>query len=1779
MVAAGAFTLATLTANLNPGHPPAPAAPSPSGPVPSSAAEGSGAAPAHHLAVPRHALRFPSDDVAGFRPKPSDPNDPFTAWTLDLLNGTLVRGDYVPANGISPVGATYDSKRAELFVADWGSDNVSVLTASDGALVATVPVGSGPYDLDYDPAAGEVFVTDEFSNQVSVISDVTDRVVATIPVGTAPEGLAYDSGRAEVYVTNNGSANVSVISPLSNKVGASIGVGDDPDAVAYDSATGQLFVANWGSNSVSVLSDRTNDLVATVAVEAGPDAVACDVADGTVFVADGSSDAVSVIADTNDTAYLEIPVGSGPSALAYDAGTGQVFVDAQGTDNVSVLSGSTDALVGTVEVGLAPVGIAYDNASGELFVVNGGSNNLTEISDKSDAPAAEFPLGAFPLGVAVDGGAGDFAVAENDSQTLTVIAQRNDMVQAAPTVGVGPSGVAYDGGQGELFVANNGSNTVSVVSDANDLVVATVEVGAGPVAVAYDSGRAQIFVANANNTSDTVSVISTTTDAVVATIPVGSSPDAVAYDSDRGEVFVANNLSSTVSVISDTTDKVVATIPVGPNPDGLAYDGGAGEVFVADRGSDNVSVISDANDKVLTVIPVGFFPAGLAYDSGRGQIYVANELSDNVSVISDSDNEVVATVSVGLSPEGVAYDAATSQVLVTNFDSGTLSLISDGSATSASALLTAQAMNSTGDPVGGATVSAGGQTTLTDANGTAQFLLPNGTYNVSVSAPEYLSTYATVDLSGQDNVTLTLGYPYDFLGVLPDSDWSLAAVYAGVNVTIRSPFATSAADVFFDWKLVGALPAGSSGTGFVVDQVPDLVVVAAEPRTADSPDAYYFLPSGLSGGGCGAFPEGAGASPPVSVSPNPPLYGQPTVITVGLHDSCSYALHIDDLEVDVANFNAGGATYVPVGAVRNISLTAGQYSNVSVLWNTTFNASDYGYHHCVRIQVVYGSPVPPQGNFISGLHNLDIEPNILAGTSGSVGFTVRNPAATSQEIEIVVATRLPSGWTDEVELNGAMDSSPYYNFSLGAGGSVSGMLTITPDASTPGNGSVQVQEYYASNGTLIGGLQKTLQELAPGRYPVDFTESGLGAGQNWSISFDGKMLTSNQTTIYANASDGSYPFSVTPVTGYQSSPSSGTVTVNGATVTEPIAFTYPSGCYVFTPGSLGVASGLSTPDLDSDDSSATISFSGGITLTPSFNLCVGPIGLYATFPYLEPAYVNVTESLTESATATLTATGEVDYSNLDQPYTFPGTTVFLPCIFIGPVPVCVDSSIVLGIEADLTLTGQISLDQGVTLATSQNYSAATGKWTDTGLTPSCVSPGALLADGCATISTSTSIAGSLQVMLGPQININIAELGGVYLTPYVGLNVSGGASTGGGEPGPCGGDSFGWRAPLPWLAVCGLVGIQGGVDLSIPDVVDFDLEGFDWTPFAAPLGASVAVCGSGSTTCDGLLSFTPDAAVTLQAESPVTDLTYGWSGSCLSGPETGSTATFVAPSSPGTCSLTVTTGLPLTWATIDLSEIELQVRVSPAESLTFTESGLTSGSTWSVTAGSEGTTQSTSGKSLAFTEPQGLVAYTAVGPLGYSSSVTTPASATSPVNVSGPTTVTIKFGHLQSLSFHETGLPPGHVWNVTIASAVKGGPPSQNLATSNSSVTLTVVADPYSWTVRSSSTDYQPTPSHGTVGVGTSAKVEKVKFKEITSKVTFSEKGLPAHSHWAVTITGMPTLNGTGASITLHLPNGTYSYTLATTRVGYTTDQQTGTVKVVAPKPLKLTITFTDPPG
>ena len=208
--------------------------------------------------------------------------------------------------------------------------------------------------------------------------------------------------------------------------------------------------------------------------------------------------------------------------------------------------------------------------------------------------------------------------------------------------------------------------------------------------------------------------------------------------------------------------------------------------------------------------------------------------------------------------------------------------------------------------------------------------------------------------------------------------------------------------------------------------------------------------------------------------------------------------------------------------------------------------------------------------------------------------------------------------------------------------------------------------------------------------------------------------------------------------------------------------------------------------------------------------------------------------------------------------------------------------------------------------------------------------------------------------------------------------------------------------------------------------------------------------------------------------------------------------------------------------------------------VTFTESGLPSGSTWYVNI----TGQSPSGPL-----PYSPGTYSVSLPNGsYTYSVSTGNKEYSPSPSSGSFTVNgaavqdvITFAQVTySVTFSEAGLPSGATWNVTLNSVEK--------SSSTSSIVFQEPNGTYSYTVGTYQ-GYSSSLNTGSVTVSGSARGVSVTFTPVTVKtysVTFTEYNLPAETEWYVNLTNGQSFSSSSASTSFQEPNGTYSYTIAT---------------------------------
>ncbi|MDQ4133997.1 MAG: PQQ-binding-like beta-propeller repeat protein [Actinomycetota bacterium] len=159
-----------------------------------------------------------------------------------------------------------------VYVANSGSNSVSVVDPATGSVAGTIPVGASPSSIVFTPDGARAYVSNTGSDTVSVLDTATGAVVATIAVGDAPAGAAATADGTRVYVTNTGSGTVSVLDTATNTVTAIITVGGAPRAVAV-TPDGTRAVAVPGpmvADNSPFGSHHTLSLIDTVANTASP---------------------------------------------------------------------------------------------------------------------------------------------------------------------------------------------------------------------------------------------------------------------------------------------------------------------------------------------------------------------------------------------------------------------------------------------------------------------------------------------------------------------------------------------------------------------------------------------------------------------------------------------------------------------------------------------------------------------------------------------------------------------------------------------------------------------------------------------------------------------------------------------------------------------------------------------------------------------------------------------------------------------------------------------------------------------------------------------------------------------------------------------------------------------------------------------------------------------------------------------------------------------------------------------------------------------------------------------------------------------------------------------------------------------------------------------------------------------------------------------------------------------------------------------------------------------
>jgi|GEM_PF-4374714 len=266
--------------------------------------------------------------------------------------------------------------------------------AGQSATAATIPVGTRPVGLAINRDGTRLYVLNYASNDVSVISLPDNKVIATLSlqVNTAHAGIIISPDGTRVYVLNHIDGSVSVIDTATLTVKVVALGAPSPGSLLLTQDGKYIFVNISTSITAQVNQIDTSTLAVTLiphddmytkggllspspmgSVLAGPVSVASSKrytvsgADKTVVVRSGS------------TLVATIPLSSTPMYLIANADGSRVYVSLRDNKSVVAIDTSSNTVVATYTTGSIPSGLEISSDGSTLYVTNNADNTVSVV--------------------------------------------------------------------------------------------------------------------------------------------------------------------------------------------------------------------------------------------------------------------------------------------------------------------------------------------------------------------------------------------------------------------------------------------------------------------------------------------------------------------------------------------------------------------------------------------------------------------------------------------------------------------------------------------------------------------------------------------------------------------------------------------------------------------------------------------------------------------------------------------------------------------------------------------------------------------------------------------------------------------------------------------------------------------------------------------------------------------------------------------------------------------------------------------------------------------------------------------------------------------------------------------------------------------------------------------------------------------------------------------------------------------------------------------------------
>lgn len=636
-------------------------------------------------------------------------------------------------------------------------------------------------------------------------------------------------------------------------------------------------------------------------------------------------------------------------------------------------------------------------------------------------------------------------------------------------------------------------------------------------------------------------------------VPTGSFPYGGAYDPATQAVYVANQAANNVTVFNGTTGAHIADIAMTADPLGAAYVPWNRLLYVIVETSKSIEVVNTTTNTVNATIALAGDPEYIAYDPDNQQLYMTVWTSYTIPLGLQAVNTTTNTASPAIhsgfdAPYCLTVDTANDTVWVENLNNDTITVVNGANDTVAtwvkpgpqptsSTLSGGIVYSPVGDQVFVVNYASVGTVNVLGASNYSllRSAIPVGAYAYGASATYDPASESVYVASYYTNTTTVISAVNDTIS------HAALTMLGGPWVGIFDP--TTGGLFFLQSELdAAAWIFGGIAVDFTEEGLalasPWTVALNGTGQTTSASTAGFVAPVGsfpyaltVVPGYLVPHPSGTVAVPSSPVAP----------VTVSFAFEVAYSVRFAE-------------TGLPVGSEWSVDLN-GSTATEPAGTGAGFTEPNGSYAFTVTTSAAgYGATLNR-----SGTATVDGR-----GVGVAVAFGRPSYVATFSE------SGLPGGTSWWINLTGGASTE-----------SLNPTLSFAePNGTYPYTVATADKRFVAQGANLSvrGGPVDQSVTFAVFGYMVTFQPVGLPTGMSWTVTLGTATLSGVGDISFADVPNGTTAFNVGSVTGYQPTPSSGSIMIAGHGAAQPIDFAASNGLGTGTPtGSAGSSYGGLTP--------------------------------------------------------------------------------------------------------------------------------------------------------------------------------------------------------------------------------------------------------------------------------------------------------------------------------------------------------------------------------------------------------------------------------------------------------------------------------------------------------------------------------------------------------------------------------------------------------------------------